>query len=207
MELLRVPLDVTASPGEVLRVLRDDRMPFALTGSWGASAAVLGSEPIRVVRGPEALDAVDLPEVPGPAGAIGGGWFGYLGFGLGAAIERLPPAPPRPAPLAEAVLGFYDHVLRLDAGGRWWFEALSSDAAEHRLDVLRARLTSGSSAGRRPWRLDGMTLGGAGADGHRAAVAECVERIAAGELFQANVCLRLEGAFTGSAADAFADAA
>jgi para-aminobenzoate synthetase/4-amino-4-deoxychorismate lyase len=206
MELLRVPLDVTASPADVLRLLRDDRLPFALTGHWGASRAVLGSEPQRVVRGPDALDTVDLPAVAGEEGTIGGGWFGYLGFGLGAAIERLPPAPPRPAPLPGALLGFYDHVLRLDGDGRWWFEALSPEALDRRLDVLRARLRAGTPA-RRPWRLAGMALRGAGAEGHRAAVAECIERIAAGELFQANVCLRLDGRLHGSAADAYADAA
>jgi para-aminobenzoate synthetase / 4-amino-4-deoxychorismate lyase len=206
MELVRVPLDLAASPGDVLRALRDDRLPFALTGRWGASRAILGSEPVRVAGAEEALDAVDLPAVSGARdGAIGGGWFGYLGFGLAAAIERLPPAPPRPAPLPGAVLGFYDHVLRLDDAGRWWFEALSPDAAGRRLDALRARL-AGAPPARRPWRLDGMTLGGAGADGHRAAVAECVERIAAGELFQANVCLRLDGRLSGSAADAYAEA-
>ena len=42
---------------------------------------------------------------------------------------------------------------------------------------------------------------------HTAAVAACVERIAAGELFQANLTLRLEGRFRGSAADAFLAAA
>ena len=72
----------------------------------------------------------------GDGEGVGGGWFGYLGYGLGAAIERLPPPPPRPVPLPVASLGFYDHVLRLDAGGAWWFEALDERALP-RLDVLR----------------------------------------------------------------------
>jgi para-aminobenzoate synthetase/4-amino-4-deoxychorismate lyase len=102
-------------------------------------------------------------------------------------------------------VGLYDHVLRLDAGGRWWFEALTEAAADRRFDELRRRLRA--PVERRPWRLDGMGLRGAGADGHRAAVADCVERIAAGELFQANLCLQLDGAFEGSALDAYADVA
>ena len=73
----------------------------------------------------------------GDDGGVGGGWFGYLGYGLGAAIERLPPPPPRPVPLPVASLGFYDHVLRQDPAGAWWFEALDERALP-RLARVRA---------------------------------------------------------------------
>jgi anthranilate/para-aminobenzoate synthase component I len=43
-----------------------------------------------------------------------------------------------------------------------------------------------------------------GADGIRTAVTDCVGRIGAGKLFQANLYLRLDGRFGGSAADAAA---
>jgi len=46
-----------------------------------------------------------------------------------------------------------------------------------------------------------------GAPGHLAAVAACRERIAAGEIFQANLCLRLEGRWAGDPHDLFARAA
>ncbi|MEA2170590.1 MAG: para-aminobenzoate synthetase / 4-amino-4-deoxychorismate lyase, partial [Solirubrobacteraceae bacterium] len=59
---------------------------------------------------------------------------------------------------------------------------------------------------RRAWRLDGMAARAPGYDGHRWAVAEAVRRIAAGDLFQASVCLRLDGRFTGDPLEAFADA-
>src|SRR5690606_3901843 len=42
--------------------------------------------------------------------------------------------------------------------------------------------------------------------GHRDAVAECVERIHAGELFQANLTMRIEGPLHGDPLDAFATA-
>ena len=45
-----------------------------------------------------------------------------------------------------------------------------------------------------------------GGAAHMAAVADCVERIAAGEIFQANLCLRLEAEHDGSVADLFAHA-
>ncbi len=46
-----------------------------------------------------------------------------------------------------------------------------------------------------------------GGAGHVAAVADCVERIAAGEIFQANLCLRLEADWDGDVAELFAAAA
>src|SRR4051794_21711209 len=201
----RIALEVDRSPEDALRCLAGDRMPFALVGRWAGGGAIIGSEPVRVVTGPAALDALDMDACDAPDGFVGGGWVGHLGFGLAAALERLPPPPPRPAPLPTARLAFYDHVLRLDADGRWWFEALGEDAVERRFAELLRRMNR--PAERRPWRLGPLCPHGAGAAGHLAAVADCVDRIAAGELFQANLCLRLEGRFDGSALDAFCDAA
>ena len=62
-------------------------------------------------------------------------------------------------------------------------------------------------APRRPFHLAGLVPAPGALARHTAAVAACVERIAAGELFQANVTLRLEGRLRGSAADAFVAAA
>src|SRR3712207_2490574 len=102
--LFRTPLASRLTPSEALRALRDDRRPFALVGAWASSRAVLGSEPLRSFAGDpfEALD--DLPVVgegasppdssASPAGVFGG-WFGWLGFGLGGVVEDLPPAPRR----------------------------------------------------------------------------------------------------------------
>ena len=141
--------------------------------------------------------------------AVGGGWFGFLGYGLGATLESVPPGPPRPVPLPRFALAFYDHLLRRDAEGRWWFEALWSDerdaALRERLDLLRARLAAGVRE--RPAQLGAFELVAPGGAGHVAAVAACRERIAAGEIFQANLCLRLEGGFGGHPADLFARAA
>ena len=107
-------------------------------------------------------------------------------------------------PLPVASLGFYDHVLRQDADGAWWFEALGEQALP-RLEILRARL--GAPPGPRAYELSGLDPAPGALARHTAAVAACVERIAAGELFQANLTLRLEGRFRGSAADAFLAAA
>src|SRR6478609_64260 len=190
-------IELSMSPADVLRRLDGDRMPFALVGRWAGGGAILGSDPVRVISEVPVVEPIDAPD-----GFVGGGWVGYLGFGLGAAFERLPPPPPRPEPLPVTRFAFYDHVLRLEASGQWWFEAFN-DAA--RLPELLARLRAPAPP-RRSWQLSSLRASGAGAAGHCAAVADCVERIAAGELFQANLCLRLEGRFEGSTLEAFASA-
>src|SRR5258705_9192169 len=186
---VRLPLESELSPGDVLRALRDDPMPFALTGRWAGGGAVLGSEPVRVATGPGALDHLDVEEMRGPAGFVGGGWVGYYAFGLGATIERLPPSPPQPEPLPLATVALYDHVLRLDPGGRWWFEALTEAAAERRFDELRRRLRA--PVERRPWRFDSMRPLGAGDDRHPAAGGARGHRLFASAALSAEPCLRL----------------
>jgi para-aminobenzoate synthetase / 4-amino-4-deoxychorismate lyase len=210
--LVRVPLAGELAGAEAALLVRDDDRPFALTGEWAGGGALVGSEPVRVAP-PDAdpfalLD--DQPQVEADTpDAVGGGWFGYLGYSLGATLEPVPPGPPRPAPLPRFALAFYDHLLRLDAGGRWWFEALWSGEREavlrERLDLLSARLAAGARG--RPAGVGAFGLAPPGAAGHVTAVAECRERIAAGEIFQANLCLRLEGRWEGEPADLFARAA
>jgi len=206
--LLRVALDSDLAPERAALLVRDDPHPFALIGEWGNGRAVVGSEPVRVARPDEDPFALldEQPRVQGELepGAIGGGWFGRLGFGLAARLERLHPAPPRPVPLPDFNLAFYDHLLRADATGRWWFEALLTPAREAALharrEVLEARLRAAPQArsvSTSPWRAT------PGLDGHRVAVAACRERIHAGDLFQASLTLRLEAGLIGDAVDLF----
>jgi para-aminobenzoate synthetase/4-amino-4-deoxychorismate lyase len=135
---------------------------------------------------------------------VGGGWFGWLGYGLGARVERVPPRPPRPVELPDAHLAYYDHVLRLDSEGQWWFEALSKEGLD-RLDRVRELLDAAPEP--RDPEVGEFSLRAPGAAGHTWAVRECVERIAAGEIFQANLCLRLETAWDGDVAQLYARAA
>ncbi|MBA2240058.1 MAG: hypothetical protein H0W09_02250, partial [Solirubrobacterales bacterium] len=169
MVLERSRLDVSASPQDALRHLRGDRMPFALIGDWAGSRAVLGSEPFRGRL--DSLTELDLElgvgvsrrGRPGPtttaaaadapsdaAGeAVGGGWFGWLGYGVGAMVDRFPVQPRRPEPLERLGMAFYDHVLRLDSDGVWWFEALVTEARRAALRgrrrLLEARLRGAPS--------------------------------------------------------------
>jgi para-aminobenzoate synthetase/4-amino-4-deoxychorismate lyase len=153
------------------------------------------------------FDLLDAqPRVEALDEGVGGGWFGYLGYNLGARLERLPPPPPRRVPLPDFALAFYDHVLHLDADGRWWFEALWSDerdgALNERLELLRGRLAGGVRE--RPVWVGSFQPAAPGGTGHVAAIDECRERIAAGEIFQANLCLRLEAEWKGDPLDLFA---
>jgi para-aminobenzoate synthetase/4-amino-4-deoxychorismate lyase len=202
--------DVPAAHAGLL--VRDDVLPFALVGRWAGAAALAGSTPLRVAD-PEHEDPFALldeqPPVQGelPTGFVGGGWFGALGYGLGRQLETLGPPPPAPTGerLPAAMLAFYDHMLRCDTGGQWWFEALWSDARaealERRLEELSARVAASVAGPRRvtsgPWQASPSPAA------HARAVAACRERIAAGDLFQANLSLRLRASIEGDAVDLF----
>jgi para-aminobenzoate synthetase / 4-amino-4-deoxychorismate lyase len=207
--LVRVPLEGGPKAADGALLVRDDSRPFALAGDWAGGSALVGSEPLAVASDDDDPFALldRQPEVDGDhEEAVGGGWFGYLGYSLGATLEPVPPPPPRPVPLPRFALAFYDHLLRLDASGRWWFEALWSDEREaalrERLELLTDRVAAG--ARERPVQVGTFQPVAPGAAGHVAAVGECRERIAAGEIFQANLCLRLEGRWSGEPVDLFA---
>jgi para-aminobenzoate synthetase/4-amino-4-deoxychorismate lyase len=214
--LVRIELEGELSAAEGTLLLRGDERPFALAGDWAGGGALVGSEPLVVAEGHddpfELLDRQPLvtgaerarANATGPA--VGGGWFGFLGYNLGARLERVPPPPPRHVKLPDFSLAFYDHLLHLDSDGRWWFEALWTDAREAelraRLELLRTRLAEGVRE--RPVWVGTFQPAPPGGAGHMTAIDECRERIAAGEIFQANLCLRLEAEWQGDPLDLFA---
>jgi para-aminobenzoate synthetase/4-amino-4-deoxychorismate lyase len=212
VRFVREPLDSPLGPSEALRFLRAHARPFALLGAWAGGGALLGSEPLAFADARDDPFAVldDQPEVTGAVpGAVGGGWFGYLGYSLGERVERLPPPPPRRTGLPAFSLAFYDHVLRLDSDGRWWFEALWEPARDRRLrerlDLLRGAM-AGPAPAARGYKLGAFTPR-PGRRAHAEAVEWCRRYIAAGDLYQANLCLRLEAGFEGDALDLFTTAA
>jgi para-aminobenzoate synthetase / 4-amino-4-deoxychorismate lyase len=206
----RHPLASSLAPREALLWLRGDDRPFALCGDWFGGLTVLGSAPISVADASSdpfwLLD--QQPELSPGDVAVGGGWVGWLGFQLGARIEELPPPPPAPLRRPPFSLGFYDHVVLFD-GERWWFEGLCSDerqeALGERLALWEARLQAAPPPAQ-DVALTPFSLGSNGAAGHVSAVDDCCRRIAAGDLFQANICLRLEARADGDPIDLFARA-
>jgi anthranilate/para-aminobenzoate synthase component I len=216
--VVREPLEGPADPLAAARWLRGEPRAVALSGAWAGGGLVLSSHPLLVV-GPEddpfaALDSAPLEAQatgaePGPQ-TVGGGWLGWLGFGLARAVEPVPPPPRRPAPLPLFDLAFHDHLIRCDSGGQWWFEALWTDSRAALLSERRERWRTRLAAEPpppRPFMAGPLQAPPPGTSGHQAAVAEAVDRIAAGEMSQANICLRLEGELDGEPLDLWLRAA
>jgi para-aminobenzoate synthetase/4-amino-4-deoxychorismate lyase len=207
--LVRTALDSSFTPGQALLALRDDVRPFALVGDWAGGGAMVGSAPVRtLVAGEDPLAVIDDVPVVGGSAGVGGGWVGWLGYPASARVERTVPQPPRPAALPEASWAFYDHLLRLDADGRWWFEALwtaeRADALAARRDQLAARLATATPPRPRAFATAPFAAAPTAA-GHAEAVRRAREYIAAGDLYQTNLTLRLEAGFDdGEAVDLFA---
>jgi para-aminobenzoate synthetase / 4-amino-4-deoxychorismate lyase len=211
--LERVRLPWRLEPAQVLAALESEPLPFALVGAWSGGGAIISSDPIRVADEAEDPFALldELPDVDGAlgtVGAVGGGWFGWLGYRLAAHVENVSLVTERPVEQPDFHLAYYDNVLRQDPDGVWWFEALVTRDRRAELDDRLARLWDELSDARaggefpnnrglhptQPLRLTRGT-----AEHHLRAVADCRERIAAGEIFQANICLRLQSEYDGTA--------
>jgi para-aminobenzoate synthetase/4-amino-4-deoxychorismate lyase len=205
-------LDWDLSTADVLRLVQADAYPAALVGVWAAGSDIVCSEPTAIRCDPEqpwdALDEV-WPRAEDGGAAFAGGWIGYLGFGLTSHVLPAPPPPGGARRLPSWWLGYYDHVLRRDrASGRWFFEALRTPARAEALDARLAGLRRRAAAARpqpRPYACGEFRLT-PGAAAHQSAVRRTIDYIREGDIFQANICLRLEASFEGDPLDAFCTA-
>ena len=160
--------------------------PAALIGEWFGSAAVIAPS----VKAVAVDDVFAVP--PGASdGAIGGGWFGYLSYPDAGVDGRGPRIP-------EAAGGWSDCVLRQDRDGQWWYESLSgAPLSAWVADAVQTRVQP------REYRI---AWGEADRDVHRRGVLECLEAIAAGEIYQACVCTQFAGRIDGAPIDFFVEA-
>ena len=175
-------------PVEVIRRAAGTDGLVGLIGEWAGSGALITARPLAVATQSPGAAMAAQPSVHGDQEVVGGGWFGWVPY-------RGP-----------ARLAFFDNLLRY-RDGAWYFEALWS---EQRAGVLRAsrdawvRLLDGPDAAP-PWQVCG-DFSGPDPDEHLAAVERAIQLIRAGEIYQVNICTRLQAAFSGSCAAMFADA-
>ena len=170
---------------------------MALLGAWHHGEALIAFDPADVLQG-DPFDGIDLDPLPSDVPGFGGGWLGAWGYQLGRLVEDVPPAPRRPDPQPDHRIAFYDHVLRR-TDGVWWLESLTADPErdEHILTVLAGEPPPVQTHAVGTFEMTPTP------DGHRAAVAAVREHIAAGDIFQANLCARLEAPFDGDPLDVF----
>lgn len=196
-ELVRRRLDLDADPLDVLRLFRGRDRLVALMGAWHHGEALIAFDPVEVLRG-DPFTGIDLVPFPAEVSGFGGGWIGAWGYQLGRLVERLPSAPGRPLPQPDHRIAFYDHVLRR-TDGTWWLESLTSDPErdERILGVL-----DGPPVDPHPYEVGTFDMTPSPAD-HRAALATVLDHINSGDIFQANLCVRLEAPFAGDPLDVF----
>ncbi len=207
----------SARPGRNARWSYLTADPIAVLESIAA-----GPDPFAVARGlVSRLDAT--PVVPADAPRFLGGLVGFLGYDLGGAFERLPAIAAPDQDLPPLRLALHDWVVAWDRrtgfawlGGR----ALDGDGRRlaRRLDDVHARLldpmsrpasdpASGheaAAATRGPAGESRMPFrSGLSRAQYEAGVQTVRERIAGGDIYQANLTRRLETAFDGEPWDLY----
>ena len=197
-----VPLEWQQDPDEVAEALRQqsgflwlDQPHTRLLANPLATISVTDRRTtVQGLGGPVCwegggIDAIEiaLEAWGGPADAL---LCGYLGYELGAELEDVTCPPRRGADLPDLYLALYDRRLE-HCGGQWRFFGTDAWRPLSRQDVAS-----------RPARDEPFDAGPVsstpGEEGFCRAVARAVERIFNGELFQVNLCRRLETALPGS---------
>ncbi|GAA3519143.1 hypothetical protein GCM10022234_13360 [Aeromicrobium panaciterrae] len=188
-------LDIALEPLDVLRRFRDRERLVALLGAWHHGEALIAFDPVDVLTG-DPFDGIDL--APSESDGFFGGWIGAWGYQLGRLVEELPSIPPRRILQPDHRIAFYDHVLRL-TDGVWWLESLRPDA---RRDAAIEEILSGPPGEAKPYAVGTFEMTPT-PEQHQDALRTVLEHIAAGDIFQANLCTRLEAELGGDPLDVF----
>ena len=141
--------------------------------------------------------------VPADAPPFLGGLVGFLGYDLGAALERLPAIAPEDQDLPPLRLALHDWVVAWDRRtGHAWLggRALDGDRRRlaRRLDDVHARLTTPARRPADPPPLGPLVFrSGLDRAAYESGVTRIREHIARGDIYQANLTRRLEVPFGG----------
>ncbi|MCD4823339.1 MAG: aminodeoxychorismate synthase component I [Phycisphaerae bacterium] len=191
---------IAAEPLEVMS-LRDGR----LCDRRGEILAE-GDDDIWAALG-RAMEPINVDEIRKPGDCpYTPGWIGYIGYEVGRIIEQLPCRAQRDTALPDMRLAFYDALLIFDAAvSRWSLVELTFDnppaKAGQAATTLREMLTHSQNS--QPVRCSDNTIKPSAAapppcpaesnftpQQYRAAIAKCVDYIAAGDIFQVNLSQR-----------------
>jgi para-aminobenzoate synthetase component I len=177
-----------------------------LHGEWAGGGTVISACPSATLTDAKEVRTALSEQRGRPAVSsdLGGGWFGWLCY---------PDSSSWRLSADEGTVGdhlsFYPSVLRYRRDdGCWYDEALSGIVSERSLGARRDDL---AALLRRP--------GGTPGSGYRvgplrpresrawylASVSACMERIRAGDVYQANLCFRMDADFAGNVTSLFAD--
>ncbi|MEP6639175.1 MAG: aminodeoxychorismate synthase component I [Chloroflexota bacterium] len=192
----------SARPGRNARWTYLTADPVAVLESPAA-----GPDPFAVARRLVArLDQTVV--IPADAPPFLGGLVGFLGYDLGAVLERLPAIAASDQDLPPLRLALHDWVVAWDRRtGHAWLggRALDGDGRRlaRRLDDVHARLTMPAPQAR-PGPTGPFTFrSGLDRAAYEAGVSRIREHIAAGDLYQANLTRRLETPFDGDPWDLY----
>jgi para-aminobenzoate synthetase component 1 len=193
----------SARPGRNARWTYLTADPVAILESPAA-----GPDPFAVARRLVArLDRTVV--IPADAPPFLGGLVGFLGYDLGASLERLPAIAPADQDLPPLRLALHDWVVAWDRRtGHAWLagRALDGDGRRlaRRLDDVHARLVGPPHLPAEPAALGPMVFrSGLDRRTFEAGVERVRQHIAAGDIYQANLTRRLEVPFDGDPWDLY----
>jgi len=204
-----------SDPIGVLRALAHLPYPFLLHSGAGdprSRWSFFGADPFAVFRGDDISAAPamwrkvsSMVRAADPSPTVvpfTGGAVGYWAYDYGRRLEKLPEQARDDLRLPDAVLGFYDVIGAYDHLSRqaWLFssglpleEPLQHERAEQRLQQFQGLLKHGRRVTSRLPRVSEQVLTPHSTftpERYRTAVDEVRRRIAAGDLFQANLSQR-----------------
>jgi para-aminobenzoate synthetase component 1 len=166
-------------------------------------APAAGPDPFAVAR--RLVARLDRGTLPDGAPPFAGGLVGFLGYDLGHAFERLPSLSIDDQDLPPLRLALHDWVVAWDRRtASAWLAGRALDGDDRRLarrlDEVHARLTEPRPIDPAVGPIDDAPLrfvSGLGRAAYEAGVETIRDRIASGEIYQANLTRRLETPFDG----------